>query len=147
MRSTAPRSALVIGIAAAEIGFKQWAIDLSPKEVPWLEASRPSLEEKLTRCIPRMLASYLGGRWRPPPQAEVMDVIVQGIRARNGVAHFPPTSPRYERAKHLLEASALEGLLLAVSDLLWMLDFYGGATWALGHVREGTRQAWEALAR
>jgi hypothetical protein len=143
LRSISPTSSLVVGIAAVEVGFKQWATGLSPQEAPRLEAGRRTLEDKLTQDLPRILRTYLGHRWAPPPKLEVMDVINEGIRARNAVVHFPPGTQRFEAARSLLLNEPLQRLLLAVNDFLWILDVYSGADWAINNVQRSTLEAWE----
>lgn len=38
-----------------------------------------------------------------------------------------------------LKSETIESVLLAVRDVLWLMDFYRGHTWAWEHLRDSTR--------
>jgi hypothetical protein len=56
LRETNPRSALVIGVAAAEVGFKHFAVEMAP-QTAWLveELQAPPLEKLMRKYLPILL--------------------------------------------------------------------------------------------
>ena len=128
-----PRSALILGIAAAEVGFKYYVGALVP-EAQWLVENVPSppLGKMLRKYLPTLPAKLtVQGKAPLLPSAIVKD-IEEGVELRNKVAHVGTVALTYER---------LEEILLAIKDLLWILDYYSGFQWALEHVRTETQAA------
>lgn len=130
-----PRSAIVIGIAALEAGLKQFIGILVP-EARWL------LEETQAPPVVKILKKYLStlpvrnmikDEIRIPPK-NIIRLIDQGLQLRNKIVHVGresiPIHPRKGTE-----------LLLAIQDVLWLLDFYLGFSWALNYVRPETRKA------
>jgi hypothetical protein len=121
------RSALLLGISAVEVGVKQFISSRVP-DADWM------LEEAPTPPITRMLAEYLPklpaqDQWPiriPPP--ELLKTIKKGVDLRNKVAHTGRSTYSYE---------TLEEVLLAVRDVLWLLDSNTGRSWADSHMRNG----------
>jgi hypothetical protein len=126
------RSSLVIGIAAAEVGFKQFVINLEPK-TSWLieEVPSPPLIRMLEDYLPRLPTRNKIQGHVPTPPPEILKPLREGIAARNKLAHVKPPALAHEK---------LEEILLAVKDLLWILDYYDGFDWALNRVRPETRR-------
>jgi hypothetical protein len=132
-RRTNPRSAIVIGMAAAELAVKRCIAELVPK-AEWLATNVPSppLERMLREYLPLLPARCLiGGTVRQPP-ATVMEILKKGVIIRNQLAHAGSTSPTADTAEEILRA---------VRDVLWLLDYYCGQEWALGHLTAPTRDA------
>ncbi len=126
-----PRSALVIGVAALEVGFKEFVATLVP-QAEWLVENLPNPP------VVRMLREYLPllpfrcrfeDRVLPPPQ-EILEIIHKGVILRNRTAHASGATLRSETIKEIL---------LAVSDVLWLLDYYRGFEWAHEHIRDETK--------
>jgi len=120
------RSALVIAVAALEVGIKTFISQLAPS-AQWLITNIPSPP------IRRLLAEYLPsletpatieGKVLAPPKS-VLDLIDKALVTRTRVAHATGEDVSHD---------TLEEMLIAIKDVLWMLDFYGGATWAMSHV-------------
>jgi hypothetical protein len=125
------RSALVIAVAALEVGINVLVGHLAPS-AQWLIANLPSppIRRLLAEYLPSLETSAtIGGKVLPPPKS-VLDLIDRAIATRNRVAHATG-----EEVGH----DTLEEMLIAIRDVLWMLDYYGGATWALSHVSPLTR--------
>lgn len=127
------RTALVIGVAALEVGIKAFVSQWNPS-AHWLISNTPS------PLIRRTLAEYLPSLETPttrndrvlaPPKA-VLDLIDKAVSIRDRVAH-----PLGEDIPH----ETLEEILTAIRDVLWMLDYYGGAEWAASHISAPTRAA------
>lgn len=129
-----PRSALVIGIAAAESGLKQCIMNLVP-QTEWLLDNLPSppLDKMLTQYLPQLCPEY--GKLPKILRNE----IIEGVEERNKVIH----SGSFKNVD--FPYAKLEGILLAVQDLLWILDYYSGFNWAINYVRPVIRQELDKL--
>lgn len=133
-RGSNPRSSLVIGMAAAEVGLKDFIVGLQP-ETKWLAENVPTppLIQMLTEYLPTLPAKRtFDGKVRQPPQA-LLDALRKGIRLRNKTVHVGH--------QHAIDADSLDDVLYGVSDLLWLLDYYSGFDWALSHMRPETLKA------
>lgn len=130
-RHSHPRSSLLIGIAAAEVAFKECVADLVPGAAWVVEnAPTPPLVNMLTDYLPHLPARCaIGGKAVSPPKA-ITDTLKKGVLLRNKVTHTGADAPKYD---------TLEEVLQAVKDVLWLLDYYRGDEWALEHVRPEVR--------
>ena len=134
LRSSNPRSALAIGIAAAEIGVKDLIASLIPN-AQWLLTETPSPP------VVKILREYLPvlpvrGRFKdktlkPPP--ELITLIKEGIEYRNRLVHGGASLP---------DRKELESILRAVNDVLWVCELYAGAGWAGKYVSANTIRLW-----
>jgi hypothetical protein len=127
-----PRSAIVLGIAAVEVGLKEY-IAVAVPGARWL------VEELPTPPVVTMLRDYLPtltradgapGTASPPPET-TLKVLTKGVRLRNRAAHVGAKISNTEA----------ESVLRAVRDVLWLLDFYRGHRWVLQYVGEDVRKA------
>lgn len=134
-RDSRPRSALVIGVAAAEVGFKKLVASLVP-QAQWLvdEVQTPSLVKMLNKFLPTLplKARVRGKSIRPPRQ--LLRSLEEAVKCRNDLVHAGKAPP---------SRKDLDNMLRAVNDLLWICDLYGGQLWALKHISVSTQQAWE----
>lgn len=133
LRPTHPRSALVIGMAAIEVGFKHLVADLVP-DAAWLaiEVPSPPLDKMLKEYLPKLpVRGKFEGRYALIPQ-RLINVLSDGIKARNKLAHS---------GKFLPNADDLETLLDTINDLLLLFDCYSGERWALDHIDGESQQA------
>ena len=131
-----PRSALIIGIAATEVGFKQLVSTLVP-ETLWLIENVPSppLTKMLREYLPNLpVKCKIRGTVSPLPDI-LLKVLEDGVNLRNRAAHIGQMTFTYEK---------LDEILLAVRDLLWILDYYSGMNWALNEVRPEIRRILES---
>jgi hypothetical protein len=129
-----PRSALLLGISAAEVGLKQCIGELVP-DAQWLVDNLPSppLATMLRDYLPQLPARRtVNGKVVPPPK-DILDIITIGVGLRNRIAHSAGADLTYR---------TLERILLAVYDVLWMLDYYCGFDWAVNYVRPDVRAGW-----
>jgi hypothetical protein len=129
-RSSSPRSALVIGYAAAEVGCKDYIALVAP-DAAWLAKEAPSPP------LDKMLKSYittLPAKWKISHKVTIPDRLQKSVRAamkaRNELAHA---------GKLNLAGDELETVLRHINDLLWLFDFYAGHRWALEHLSAETR--------
>jgi hypothetical protein len=132
LRDRNPRSALVIGVASLEVGFKNLVAELVP-EAEWLveKAPTPPLPSMLKNYLPKLpVKRTIEGGVLPPP-SKLRKTIDEAVRRRNKVAHTSSAA---------LEPEALKEWLLAIRDVLWLLDYYRGFQWASTHIREETKK-------
>lgn len=121
-----PRSAIVMGIAAAETGFKTSLMDLNPS-VSWIveNLQSPPLDRMLRDYMAQLPArNRVKGEVRRPPK-KVISTIKKGIELRNKLVHGREETVTTEEVRGMLEA---------VRDLLYMLDYYRGHDWAMERV-------------
>lgn len=147
-----PRSALLLAIAAAEVGFKEWASSIAP-DTAWLfeNIQSPPLDKLLGELFPKLAADKFSVILPTGMSKQhLVKVIRRGVEVRNTIAHSPPSSRRYQNASHFLDYANLgefQELLLCVSDLLWILDYLWlrsnnlQANWALERARPTSRSS------
>lgn len=116
-KSANPRSALLLGIASAEIGFKEFVAKVVP-DAEWLVENIPSppLVKMLEEYLPILRAS-VGAGAVSVPAPDILALLREGVQLRNKVAHY---SSRKIDSKKLLD------ILYAVLDVLILLDHYRG---------------------
>lgn len=126
-----PRSSLIMGIAAAEVGMKQYVGELVP-QAQWLVEHLPSppLVKMVEEYLPLSPAKARIGTEVLAPPKELIENLKKGVNLRNSLVHVGSAN---------LSKTTLKQVLTAVSDLLWLLDYYRGFTWALDHVTEEAR--------
>jgi hypothetical protein len=61
-----------------------------------------------------------------PPPTTVLNALRKGVTMRNSAAHVG--------TRHV-DADDVERVVNAVSDLLWLFDYYAGEDWAVQHLR------------
>jgi hypothetical protein len=133
LRTSHPRGALVIGVAALEVGLKQFVSELVP-EAEWLleEIQLPPVRKMLKDYLPTLPTKCTFGDEVLPPPSGVRSLINGAVEHRNKIVHRTEgTSLDYE---------ALKERLLAIRDVLWLLDYYRGLPWASTHIRDETKQ-------
>jgi hypothetical protein len=131
-RMSNPRSALVLGMVAAEVGFKQCVGELLP-EARWLVDNVPSppIVSMIKNYLPLLPTKLkINGAVVPPPK-EITRSLQQGVEARNRTVHVGASPP---------DGVELKELLLSVRDLLYILNYYCGFDWALTNVRPEIRK-------
>jgi hypothetical protein len=125
-----PRSALVVGIAAAELAMKRCIATLVPG-AEWLAINVPTppLVRMLREYLPKLPARCsIGGQVKSPPDS-VLKTILKGVTIRNELSHAGTEPPSID---------TVEDILRSVRDVLWLLDYYCGYEWALSFVRSET---------
>src|SRR5262249_5975518 len=124
-RDANPRSALVMGIAAAETGVKHLISTLVPAaEWPaWLvkNTQSPPLVDMLKEYLPKLPTRLkIKGKVLPPPKWLIKE-IRNGVTLRNQIVHG---------RKIELKPDSLLEILKAIHDLLYLFDLYAGHEWA-----------------
>jgi hypothetical protein len=131
------RSALVLAIAATEVGLKHCISALVP-DARWLveNVSTPPLHKMLSEYLPLLpVRARLAGKTLEPPD-DLLNEIKTGVVLRNRVVHLGHVK---------LPAEKLDRILRAVSDLLWILDTYQGHEWAIHYVDLVVLNNWKRL--
>jgi hypothetical protein len=131
-----PRSAVAIGMAAAEIGVKDLIATLVPNS-HWLvtEMPSPSVVKILREYLPILpVRAHFKDKTLKPP-AELITLIRKGIEYRNGLVHAGAALPDWLELGHILRA---------VNDVLWICKLYAGEEWAGSYVSGDTIRLWPA---
>lgn len=124
-RKTAPRSALVIAVAAAEVGFKETMSSLVPQTTWLLEnCPSPSLAKMMSNLIPTWPARETFQGFVLPPPKRISKAINDGVEQRNKVVH----------SRGGLPDGLLQRTVDAVRDFLYLLDYYRGEKWAIDRI-------------
>jgi hypothetical protein len=131
IRTKSPRSALLVGVAAAEVGFKAFVATLVP-DAAWLafEAPTPPLDKMLVNFFPDLPVRQVFGVKPFIPKA-LRKALSDAVGLRNKVAHAGADAP---------QPKELWDILGSVSDLLYLLDTYLGCNWAWYHLRNEIRE-------
>lgn len=144
-RETNPRSALIIAVAAAEIGTKEFVSALAP-DTRWLleEIQSPDIIRILKNLVPSLIKEHLELPFLDLTIAGLIAPIENAFKARNTLAHKPSSATkRHKEATELLRKESFDRVLLSVSDLLWYFDYYRGYSWAYKYIRPDTRKVWD----
>lgn len=129
-RGQSPRSALVLSIAAVEVGLKQCIILLAPHSEWFLKTFQsPPVVKILQEYLPTLPAKHKIKDKVLPPDSQTLDDLKKGVKLRNEAVHSIPQG---------LTQETLREILLAVQDTLWLLEYYSGYQWALQYVSSAT---------
>ncbi len=126
-----PRSALVMGIASAEIAFKHCIATLVP-DAEWLAMNAPSppLEKMLKDYLTQMpVRCKFDDAVKPFPD-RILAAIKKGVYLRNNASHAGTAGISPDTVKEILEA---------VQDILWLLDYYCGNSWTIRFLSDATK--------
>ena len=131
-RGPNPRSSIVLAVAAAEVGFKQFASKVLPDAAWILESVQsPPLVKMLTQLFPwSKVKLQINGKDLTPPDS-VTTELEKAVLLRNGIVHG--------RAENL-NSTTVDTVLTAVRDLLYFLDVAQGRRWALYHLSSEARK-------
>lgn len=130
LKNSNPQAALLMGVASAEIGFKQFAASLLPS-TQWLLDNLPSppLDKMIREYLPTLPTKLkIAGKVVAPPE-ELMKLLKDGIAMRNKLAHT---------GKQVVRRSKVHHVLSAIHDLLRLFDYYAGHEWALDYITKAT---------
>jgi hypothetical protein len=131
-RAENPRSSIVLAVAAAEVGFKQFASKVLPDSAWILESVQsPPLVKMLKDLFPwSRLNVRINGQNVTPPDS-VTTTLEKAVHLRNDIVHG--------RAGNVNGKTATS-VWVAVRDLLYFLDFAQGHQWALYHLSGEARK-------
>lgn len=127
-RGSSPRSSLVLAVAAAEVGFKQFASKKLP-DAEWLLALPTQPLEKMLKAFPwANLKLEINNKTLSFPEP-LIDKLKKAVNLRNELVHAGATKPKYE---------TVCDVLATVSDMLYFLDALNDQPWAIDFVRPET---------
>jgi hypothetical protein len=131
-RDANPRSCIVLAVAAAEVGFKQFASKAFPDAAWIMEGLQsPPLVKMLTELFPwSKLKVQIKGKDLTPPNS-VTTTLTTAVKLRNAIVHA-----RVEN----LNRKTVNSVLTAVRDLLYFLDVAQGQEWALYYLSAEARK-------
>lgn len=125
-----PRSSLVLGVAAAEVGLKQLIAQLAPHAESLVEhMASPPLDVMIRKVMPDLpMKSGIDPSHRCP--TSLRKHLVAAVEARNKVVHRGATPTlNLWRALH------------SIREFLYLLDLHAGHDWAESHLSDSTRAA------
>jgi hypothetical protein len=126
-------SALIMAVAALEIGAKHIIAELAPN-AEWLAFNAPSppIEKIVKDYIPTLPARlHLDGSPVRAPSS-LLKTLKDAVTARNSAVHAGSITPKVD---------FIDRVLAAVSDMLYIFDFYAGHKWAFERLSSETRTA------
>jgi hypothetical protein len=139
------RSALVMAVGAAEVGFKRFVSTLVPATAFLMEeVQAPPIYRMLKEFLPTLLENTSTRTPGHLPESEILKPIEKAFEHRNTIVHKPDDSPRQAKASAYLVSSDFDASLRAISDLLYILDFYAGNEWAIGNVSNTILRHWSS---
>jgi hypothetical protein len=130
LRLSSPRSSLVVGVAAAEVGLKQLIATLVPDAKSLVEnVPSPPLDVMIRKVLPTIpIRADVEPTRRTPRHLRAM--IVAAVEDRNRVVH-----------RGAVPGGDLRAILLAIREFLYLLDTYAGQAWAETLLTQTTRAA------
>jgi hypothetical protein len=122
VRESNLRSALVIAVAAAETGIKEYVANVAP-DAAWLmeNLQSPPLTKILTEYLPTLPSRRDDTVLVPAVPSEWRSTLYRAVEARNKVVHGRVVK---------LDREQVEVILQTTFDLLCFLDYHCGQDWA-----------------
>ena len=132
LAETNPRSAIIVAVAAAEVGFKGFVAKLVP-ECNWLllNVASPPLVNMLIEFLPTIPARQNFGDQQPSVPTHIIDALKKAVTIRNELVHGRSSTVGVETVLSILKE---------LRDFLYLLDFYSGAVWAVGNLSYETQK-------
>lgn len=128
LRHSSPRSSLVVGVAAAEVGFKQLVALLVPEAASLVEhIPSPPLDTMIRKVLPDLPLRSGFPAESPCPQ-HLRKALIAAVEGRNLVVH-----------RGTMPQLFLRGSLLDIRDFLYLLDYHAGHGWAEELLSQQTR--------
>jgi hypothetical protein len=130
-RHSNPRSSLILAVAAAEVGFKQFVSRTLPDTAWLLDLPLPPLTEMLKRFPWVQLKARINGKVPAVPDLTI-DELKKAIHLRNKIVH--------SGVPHL-SSDTMDSVLDTVRDFLYFLDMLDGSrrhTWPWSFIRSTT---------
>lgn len=127
-----PRSALIVGIAAAEVAVKKCISILIP-DTEWIVSNLPSppIVQILTEYLTQLPVRFkINDKVKTLPP-EIISTIKKGVTLRNDLSHT---------GKGNITSDNVEEILQAIQDVLWLMDFYSGSEWAFEYISPKTKE-------
>lgn len=129
LRSSDPRAAVVLAVAAAEAAFRRLVADLVPNaEYLVQELQTPPLVTLLKHYLPKLPVRSAPRLVHIPKKT--LTALEHAVNLRNAIVHKGATEPGED---------ATRAALRVASNLVRLFDYYSGETWALEFVDEELR--------
>jgi hypothetical protein len=133
LQSENPRASLVLGVAAAEVGFKQFVAKNHPGTAWLMDLPTPPLE-KMLDFFPwedlKLQINQKTVKFPEPLKQELKKVVnLRNILIHTGAMNAKPAT--------------IEEMLASISDMLYFLDSLSNETWAWAFVRHTTLKEFE----
>jgi hypothetical protein len=121
-----PRSSIVLAVAAAEVGFKQFASQAFP-DTAWILENVPSppLVRMLSELFPWDRLKLQTGEKKAKPPDSLTGILKKAVFLRDEIVH---------RGLKTLTSETVDSVLNSVRDLLYFLDVLQGQKWALNYL-------------
>lgn len=128
LKSYNPRSSLIIAITSVEVAVKNLIVKIVP-ETTWLifNIQSPPIYNIFVDYLPKLSIDSDIKLLLPPKS--IIDKLRIWITQRNELTHL---------GKEKLSGVKLKEMLLAVKDILHIIDYNCGHEWSLNYVREET---------
>ena len=124
----------MIGFTAAEVGIKRHIVRMMPETEYLLKHIGSPPMHRMLEYLDRVPSKIKRSKKSPAVPKCLKKPLSAMMELRNDITH----KGQPEKGKEALRIDNLEDMLLAVQDLLWLLDFYAGYAWAIDHVRQET---------
>lgn len=127
LRNNSPRSALILGVSALEVGVKAFVANQVPSS-EWLcfEMPAPSVVKMLEEYIPSLpVRLKTNGKVIIPKK--ILESLKQAVAKRNRVAH---------KGDKVDNDESLADILTNIQMALYFLDYYAGHVWAVENIRD-----------
>ena len=103
----------------------------------------PPLRKLLDDYLPTLMRDRSEFTVKQIPKDQIVTPVHKAAEKRNTLVHKSPTAIKSQHElQEWMRGDSLQTALMAISDLLWLLDYYRGYHWALEHVQDDTRIAW-----
>jgi hypothetical protein len=128
-----PRGSLVLGVTAAEVGFKQFVAKKLPETAWLLDLPTPPLEKMLDSFPWATLKLQINQKTVKFPEP-LKQELKKAVLLRNRLVHTGAMQAKQ---------TTIEEMLASVSDMLYFLDALSSETWAMAFVRPRTLKEFE----
>ena len=131
LRQSSPRSALMLAVAALEVGVKDFVSRLVP-QAEWLcfEVPSPPVVKMLDLYLPTLPVKLRINDKVFIPN-EILDTLKVAVLKRNEITH---------KGRKVRYTESLNEILTCVQMTLYFLDYYSGHQWALDNMRSASVQ-------
>jgi hypothetical protein len=121
-RESNPRSSLILGVAAAEVGFKHFVSETLPETTWLMELPSPALIEMINKFPWSQLKTRINNKVPTVPEP-ITDELKKAVTLRNKVVHSGIATLKHE---------TLDSVMNTVNDFLYFLDLVRtGQPWLL----------------
>lgn len=138
LRESHPRSALLIAVAALEVGVKHYIAKRDPGS-EWLSDESPPVVDLLRDYVPNLdppNGSSPAASRASVPRGEVLKELEKRVFERNRIVHDPAA---HTSRKPIVTPDRARSAVLAAREVLMGLDAADGQLWAEGYVEKSLK--------